>query len=154
MAWLVLFLMLAIPFLLLAFLSFRADLAEPKHCSYIMLSSSGRPFSVLTIADAFDPDHALIWDTQIPVLQLLAAAGQKGISVEHQYPHYARSAGMYPELHDGSSFRRWIEFLEEAQLIAFDRHRVFLTLQGDHFVKDWVGLEASGALRNWAASQQ
>ncbi len=148
MSWLVLFLALPILFLLFAFLSFRADLAERKHYSYTVLSSTGKPFSVLTAADAFDPDHALIWDTQIPVLQLLAAAGRKGVSVEHLYPHYARCVRMYPELYDGSSFWRWIEFLEETQLIAFDRHRVFLTSQGNHFVKNWVGMQVSGALRN------
>jgi hypothetical protein len=145
------FLALAVAFLLFALLSFRADLAERKQCRRISLWSKGRPFSVLSLADAFDQDHTLIWETQIPALQQIAAAGRKGVPLERLYLQYAQSARVYPELYDGSSFGRWIEFLEKAQLITLHRHRVFLTLEGHQFVKNWVTTEASSAPTNRVA---
>ena len=33
---------------------------------------SGRRFSGISIADAFDSDHALLWETQIPALELIS----------------------------------------------------------------------------------
>ena len=143
MAWVILFLALAILFLLFAFLSFRADLAERKQCGQVVLSSVRRPFPAFPVADAFDPDHALLWDTQIPALQLIATAGREGVPVAHLYPYYAGAAKLHPELYDGFSFWHWIEFLEEAQLITFEQYRVHLTSQGHHFVRNWVGMEAS-----------
>ncbi|HYL11988.1 MAG TPA: hypothetical protein VEV41_03080 [Terriglobales bacterium] len=145
MPWLVPFLTLAILFLLLAFLRFRADREGRKQCRHIVPPSNGRLFSPLSVRDAFDPDHALIWDTQIPALQLIAAAGRKGVAVKHLRPHYVQSSIVYPELYEGSSFWLWIAFLEEAQLVTFDQGRVFLTSQGAHLVKNWVGMEVSGA---------
>lgn len=151
MLLLVPFLALAVAFLLFALLSFRADVAARKQCRQISLWSKGRPFSALSVADAFDPDHALIWDTQIPALQQIAATGGKGIPLERLYLQYAQSARVYPELYDGSSFGHWIEFLEEAQLIILLRYRVFLTLEGHEFVKNWVSTEAASAPTNRVA---
>lgn len=148
MPLLVPFLALAIMFLLFALLSFHADLAERKQCRQVSLWSKERPFSALSVADAFDPDHALIWDTQVRILQQMAAAGRKGMPLERLYLQYALSARVYPELYDGSTFGRWIEFLEKAQLIALHRYRVFLTSEGHQFVKSWVSTEASSAPTN------
>ena len=90
---------------------------------------------MLSIALAFDPDHALVWETQIPILQLISIAEPHGISVRSLHRAYLESARCYPELYEGSSFKRWLEFLECAQLVTrIDGQRVLLTTQGKEFL--------------------
>jgi hypothetical protein len=101
----------------------------------IWQEASGKEFSVLSITLAFDPDNALVWETQIPILQLISIAGPHGISVRRLHRAYLESARCYPELYEGSSFKRWLEFLECAQLVAcIDEQRVLLTSQGREFL--------------------
>ena len=96
---------------------------------------SGKAFSVLSVALAFDPDHALVWETQIPILQLISTAGPHGISIRRLHQAYLESARHYPELYEGSSFKTWLEFLEHARLaVCPDGQRVLLTSQGSDFL--------------------
>jgi len=104
-------------------------------------------FSVLSMEQAFDPDHAIIWDTQVPALQLIASAGREGLSLEELRGFYARSACRYPELYDGSSFESWLEFLKETQLISVGLYRVLLMPEGQQFLWHRVTAEASGRPR-------
>ncbi len=97
--------------------------------------SKAKQFSILSIEQAFDPDHAIIWDTQLPVLELIASAGLAGLSLEALRPFYSRSARRYPELYDGSSFESWMDFLEDTELISVHRGAVSLTREGQQFLQ-------------------
>jgi len=105
------------------------------------------PFAVFSVAQAFDPDQAMIWETQAPALQCVATAGSKGISLLQMDCYYACSAQRYPEIYDGSSFRSWLLFLEQEQLIRLIGQRVFITAQGREFLAYRVVTEAMTATR-------
>ncbi len=92
------------------------------------------PFGVFSVALAFDPDYAIIWDTQVPVLQLIDRAAGRGIRAQQLRAFYSQSARRYPELYDGSSFGGWLEFLKNEQLIATIGMRVFITAEGHDFL--------------------
>jgi len=98
-------------------------------------NSGEDPFFALRMDQAFDPDHAIIWDTQLPALELMASAGGDGAPVKDLRGFYARSCGQYPELYDGSSFRGWLEFLKREQLVDVDGDRASLSNQGLHFLR-------------------
>ena len=100
--------------------------------------SDGASFRVLSIALIFDPDHALIWNTQMPALKLVGSAGPKGLSLRKLHKWYLDSAGHYPELYDGSTFKQWVAFLQESQLITSDKNKVVLMLQGERLLKCWL----------------
>lgn len=101
-----------------------------------------QPFSVLSIEQAFEPDQAIIWETQVPALRLMASAGRKGLPLEDLYPLYLGSRRQYPELYDGSSFESWLEFLRHAELISVDLGTVSLTQEGREFLQFGVTAEA------------
>lgn len=92
-------------------------------------------FSVLSIALAFDPDHAIIWETQIPALQLIASSGRDGILVRELASLYHQSARRYPELYEGSSFGNWLEFLRTSGLVKLGIAKVSLTSEGERFLQ-------------------
>jgi len=95
---------------------------------------STEPFAVFSVVQAFDPDYAIIWDIQFPALQLIDTAGVSGLPTGQLRLFYFRSARIYPELYDGSSFGSWLEFLEGEQLISRNGRRVFITAEGHEFL--------------------
>jgi hypothetical protein len=112
-----------------------ARVLDSRASEKIWQEAFGKAFSVLSITLAFDPDHALLWETQIPILQLISIEGSHGISVRRLHRAYLESARCYLELYEGSSFKGWLEFLEHAQLVAcIDGQRVLLTSQGREFL--------------------
>lgn len=98
-------------------------------------------FCALPVSLAFDPEYAIIWDTQLPAMELISAAGKRGVAIHHLFRCYLNDACHYPELYDGSSFRQWIQFLESAQLIACNHTRVVLTAEGREFLRFRVSAE-------------
>jgi hypothetical protein len=131
----ILFLLVVLPVIAICFVPVLARVLDSRASESIWQEASGKAFSVLSITLAFDLDHALVWETQIPILQLISIAGPHGISVRRLHRAYLESAGRYPELYDGSSFKQWLEFLECAQLVAcIDGQRVLLTSQGREFL--------------------
>jgi hypothetical protein len=97
--------------------------------------SENNPFLAFSLERVFDPDHAIIWDTQIPVLQLAASAGHEGLRVRKLYPYYARYCREYPELYEGSTFESWLDFLQCNQLIKIDGGRVLPQAKGREFLR-------------------
>jgi hypothetical protein len=94
----------------------------------------GQPFCALPVTLAFDPEYAIIWDTQLPAMELISAAGKRGVAKHDLLFRYCKDACRYPELYDGSSFKQWLHFLESAQLIACNQTRVVLTAEGREFL--------------------
>ncbi len=119
--------------LVLIFLAFSP--AESKHPRATRHIRKIRRFSVLSIEQAFDPDYAIIWDTQVPALRLIASAGRTGLPVESLCSSYTRSCRRYPEIYDGSNFEGWLEFLEETKLITVRVGRASLTQLGEQFLR-------------------
>jgi len=93
------------------------------------------PFPALSVALAFDADHAIIWETQIPALQLISSAGRRGVGLLRLYAWHLAFARHYPELCDGSTFWQWLEFLESAKLATRHGYRVVLTAEGSTFMQ-------------------
>ena len=127
-------------FSVIAFLGFSifltiAHALERRTIDRIRNEPDGLSFSAIAIELAFDPDHAILWDTQVPALQLINSAGPHGAHIRRLYAWYCRSAALYPELYEGSSFKQWLEFLERVQLITRNPYRVALTPEGRDFLR-------------------
>lgn len=107
------------------------------------LAARRRPrFSAVTLTDAFEPDTAILWETQMPALQLMFSVGADGLDEEDLRPFYVRSAAAYPELYEGSSFEIWLRFLKEARLVTWQDGLVVITSVGEDFLKCYRAAEA------------
>ncbi|MGA2964273.1 MAG: hypothetical protein ABSD96_21645, partial [Candidatus Korobacteraceae bacterium] len=106
---------------------------------------SGEFSSVLSIALAFDSDQALVWNTQVPLLQLILQSGSQGISVACLRKAYGESVRRYPEIYEGFTFQQWLRFLDEAQLVICSGKRVFLTRKGTDFLRYGLTTRTSAA---------
>ncbi|HXZ80116.1 MAG TPA: hypothetical protein VEG30_09320 [Terriglobales bacterium] len=112
-----------------------AHLAEKRESRHLCLQLSDKPFSVLSVAHAFEEDSAILWESQVCALQTTAAAGTRGIALVRFRRLYIELASRYPELYDGSSFEQWVHFLESAELISCIDYKVVITRQGQQFLK-------------------
>lgn len=120
-----------------------ANMAEERQIKKISLLIPTSPFRVISVCDAFEPEFAILWETQMPALKLIAAEGPKGVTIQRLYSFYRRSAAIYPELYDGSSFQQWLSFLETAELITVTEHRAAITKEGLEFLRYRVPAEVS-----------
>jgi hypothetical protein len=112
-----------------------AEASEARKMRMADVSLEGTPFRVLSVCDAFEPEYAVLWETQAPALQYVATAGAKGVTRPHLYAFYKRAACRYPELYEGSSFKQWLEFLEGSELIYDRGGRIGITPQGSQFLR-------------------
>ena len=87
-------------------------------------------FTVLSLADAFDPDHASLWETQIPALQLISSSADGSVSTNKLFFCWGEARRRYPEIFENSSFTEWLSFLEDAHLIERDDDGVRITSDG------------------------
>ncbi len=94
-----------------------------------------RPLAALSDILAVDLDCAILWDAQIPALELIAAGGSIGIPKSDLHAFYSKLAHCYPELFEGSTFEQWLEFLEETLLIVQNECRVALTPEGQDLLR-------------------
>lgn len=108
-------------------------------------TSYADPLKVLSVAQ-FDADCAILWDTQFPALHLVDAAGDAGLPARQLYPFYSSSVRLYPELFDNSTFRGWLQFLEQERLIKRIGKRVYMTGQGHEFL-DFISSRMAKNLR-------
>jgi hypothetical protein len=120
-----------------------ASMAEDRQMKKISLLIPAAPFQVISVCDAFEPEFAMLWETQIPALRIIAAEGRKGLPVQRLASFYHRSSATYPELYEGSSFQQWLSFLETAELITVTEHRVAITKEGIEFLRYRVPAEVA-----------
>jgi hypothetical protein len=134
----VLFLTLAavIFFLLVLVCLGVAQIAERKEERRIFLQIPGKVFSVICIAQAFEEDSAILWDTQVPALHQIAIGGKRGVSVAKMRRFFAGTSKQYPELYEGVRFEQWLRFLEDAELVMLSSDdRIAITPAGLEFLK-------------------
>jgi hypothetical protein len=113
-----------------------AQLAERKEERRLFLQIPGKPFTVISVAQAFEEDSAILWDTQVPALRQIAIGGSKGVSVAKMRRFFAGTSKQYPELYEGIRFEQWIRFLEDAELVMLSTDdRIAITPQGISFLR-------------------
>lgn len=113
-----------------------AHLAERKEEHRLFLHISGKPFTVISVAQAFEEESAILWETQVPALEQIAIGAKKGVSVAKMRRFFAGTSKQYPELYEGVRFEQWIHFLFDAELINFSTDdRIAITQQGLEFLK-------------------
>jgi hypothetical protein len=110
-----------------------AIVAERGQLHRIRYDPDARPFT-LSLTEAFDPDHAILWRTQIPALELIRHAGPRGVTYHRLFCAYERASQRYPELYDGCSFAQWLFFLQTAELITISTYRIRITRTGCYFL--------------------
>ena len=108
--------------------------ALTKLADRIWPKQSGKLFSVLPIRLAFDSDQALVWQAQVPVLQLISQSGERGASASCLRKAYRECARHYPEIYEGFTFEQWLRFLNEERLVLSIGKRVVLTETGTAFL--------------------
>jgi hypothetical protein len=113
-----------------------AQFAERKEERRLFLQIPGKPFNVICVAQAFEEDSAILWDTQIPALRQIAIGGTRGVSVAKMRRFFAGTSKQYPELYEGVRFEQWVRFLEDAELVMLAADdRIAITPQGVQFLR-------------------
>jgi hypothetical protein len=78
---------------------------------------------VFSLADAFDPEHVAIWESQLPLLELLAA----GVGKLEFCVTWDRFSKRFPELYDGATPSDWLQLLRKHNLAESLDTKVRLT---------------------------
>lgn len=112
-----------------------AEAAENRKMRMLDIMDDGSPFRVLSVCDAFEPEYAVLWETQAPALRLIAAAAKRGVPRQALLTQYRRTSRMFPELYEGTSFQQWLEFLQRSELVTVGEGRVYITPQGTEFLR-------------------
>ena len=107
---------------------------EGKHLLRLAQWKIGRPVTVIAIADAFDPDRSMLWETQLPALRFVASRQWRGVSVAALHRYFERCVNDFPELFSGVGFANWIDFLRDQQLITVENDRACITDAGRCFL--------------------
>lgn len=113
----------------------RAEpIAPPDPVEFMPWWSARDPFTVLRVSDAFDPEFAMLWDTQMPALTFISRVGTNGVSMQQLGPMHRMIAARNPELFDGTGFDEWLRFLESCELVSRKAERVSITAAGREFM--------------------
>jgi hypothetical protein len=121
-------------FLVMAWLRV-ASAHESREIHRQLIATHAKPLSLLSITDAFDPIHAILWEAPIAALQVIDSAGASGIPVARLHSIFVKAAARFPEIYEGCSFVQWLQFLEQNRLISWNGYRAILTLEGREFLK-------------------
>ena len=84
----------------------------------------------LSLCDAFDPEHVLLWSSQVEALRLIESGGKAGVGYPQVETAYRAAAARFPELYDGSSMAQWLLFLQRSELVVLTWTRVRITPYG------------------------
>ena len=112
-----------------------ADTLESRAIRHKRNLALAKPLALLSIAEAFDPVYAVLWEAPVAALQLIDSAGMSGIPAARLSPIYGEAAARFPEIYEGCAFVQWLQFLEETQLISWQRYNVVLTPDGHAFLR-------------------
>jgi hypothetical protein len=113
---------------LLALLLF-ARLAESRHTTRLPVAPEPL-FSGLSYDQAFEDHYELIWQVQVPGLELIRNSGESGLPIHALRPWFERTLRNYPDLFEGHTFEEWLDFLQRSRVARFSSDRVRLTVLG------------------------
>lgn len=114
----------------------RSQLRQKPSTEPVLLEAiSVRPFTLISLTDAFEPETAPLWETQAPALRAIAEAGPAGIELRRLRSIYSELAARYPELFNEASFAGWLLFLEKTCLLWRDGETVYMTAAGRAFLE-------------------
>ena len=111
-----------------------ADTLESRAVRHQRDVASAQPF-LLSVSEAFDPIHSILWQAPIAALDLIDLGGKSGIPVTKLHPIYDEAMLCFPEIYEGCGFVSWLQFLEEMRLISRDGRNVVLTPEGHAFLR-------------------
>jgi hypothetical protein len=111
-----------------------ADTRESRSVPHQRDVASVEPF-LLSISEAFDPIHSILWQAPIAAFELIDTGGESGIPITKLRPIYDEAARRFPEIYEGYGFVCWLQFLEEMRLISWDGSHVVLTPEGHAFLR-------------------
>ena len=111
-----------------------ADTRESRSIRHQRDVTSVEPF-LLSISEAFDSIHSILWQAPIAALELMDSGGNSGIPVVKLRPIYDEAAHRFPEIYEGHCFVSWLQFLEKMHLISWDGSNVVLTPGGRAFLR-------------------
>lgn len=120
----------------------RASQLASAGSSVLTIFRARKPFSIIRVADAFEPETSILWETQMPALELISSGGWRGLPRETLRSLYVRSVALYPELYEGTEFEGWLQFLEDAKLIVCNKDMVAITPAGAEFLRCRVAANA------------
>jgi hypothetical protein len=87
-------------------------------------------FSGLGYDQAFEDHYELIWQVQVPGLELIRNAGESGVPANALRPWFERTLRSYPDLFEGHTIEEWLDFLQRSRVARFRNDRVRLTAIG------------------------
>jgi hypothetical protein len=119
-----------------------AAASERTQLRRIHFDPAAQPF-VLSLSEAFDAEEALLWNTQIEALWLIASGATGGVEYDRVYREYERAAQIFPELYEGCGFAQWLYFLQRSELITLTNSRVKITACGHEFLNCCVQRSAT-----------
>jgi hypothetical protein len=111
-----------------------ADTLKSRTVRHQRDAASVQPF-LLSVSEAFDPIHSILWQAPIAALELIDSGGKSGIPAAKLHTIYDEAARRFPEIYEGSGFVSWLQFLEKTQLIAWDGSNVVLSPEGHAFLR-------------------
>jgi len=111
-----------------------ADTRESRSVPHQRDVARVEPF-LLSISEAFDPIHSILWQAPTAALELIDSGGESGIPVSKLRSIYDEAARRFPEIYEGYGFVSWLQFLEEMRLISWDGSNVVLTPEGHAFLR-------------------
>jgi len=111
-----------------------ADTRESRPVRHQRDVARVEPF-LLSISEAFDPIHSILWQAPIAAFELIDGGGESGIPVTKFRPIYDEAARRFPEIYEGYGFASWLHVLEEMRLISWDGSNVVLTPEGHAFLR-------------------
>jgi hypothetical protein len=124
-----------VAFVSIGLMLWLADTLEAHESQLRQKVQVRQAFVFLSIAEAFEPMFAVLWEAPIAALELIESAGQHGIPVSHLHPIFNKAAASFPEIYDGHGFEHWLQFFEDAQLIDWRGQEVTLTREGRDFLE-------------------
>lgn len=106
-----------------------ARFAESRHTARLPVAPEPL-FAGLSYYQAFEDHYELIWQVQVPGLELIRTSGETGLPVQTLRPWFERTQRSYPDLFEGHTFEEWLDFLQRSRVACFRNDRVRLTVLG------------------------
>lgn len=94
-----------------------------------------RLLAAAVIIQQFERTYALVFGSQLGVLQFLNTMGAVGAPINVLQPWYDQAAGKEPAFYQNYTFDQWLSFLQTNQLLVRSEDTVTITLEGKEFLK-------------------